>query len=54
VGGFCKKICIQRGNGLKFVLSPKEELGHERIVTKLKEVWGGLLKGGDNHCKKGN
>jgi len=38
----------------KIVLSPKKELGYERIVTKLKKVWGGLLKGGDNCCKEGD
>ncbi len=31
--------------GEKIVLFPKKELGYERIVTKLKKVWGGLLKG---------
>jgi hypothetical protein len=36
------------------VLSPKEELGYEIIITKLEEVWGGLLKGGNNRCKKRN
>ncbi len=36
------------------MLSPKKELGYEIIITKLEEVCGGLLKGGDNHCKKGN
>ncbi len=40
--------------GEKIVLSPKKELGYERIVTKLKKVWGGLLKGWDNRCKEGD
>jgi hypothetical protein len=37
--------------GEKFVLSLEEELGYEKIITKLEEV-GGLLKRGDNCCKK--
>jgi hypothetical protein len=40
--------------GKKIVLSLEEELGYERIVTKLEEVWGDLLRWGDNYCKKGN
>jgi len=40
--------------GEKFMLSPKKELGYERIVTKLKKVWGSSLRGGDNRCKEGN
>jgi hypothetical protein len=40
--------------GEKFVLSPKEELGYERIVIKLEEMWGGLWRGGNNHCKEIN
>ncbi len=40
----------------KFVLSPKEGLEYEIMFTKLDEVGGGggLLKGGDNRCKKRN
>ncbi len=30
--------------GKKFVLSLKEELGYERIITKLEEVWGGFTE----------
>jgi len=40
--------------GEKIVLSPRKELGYERIVSKLEKVRGGLLKGGDNHCKEGD
>jgi hypothetical protein len=40
--------------GENFVLSPEMELGYDIIVTKLKKVWRSLLKGGDNHCKKGD
>ncbi len=41
--------------GQKFVLSLEEELGYEKNVTKLEEVWGGgLLRRGDNHCKEGD
>jgi hypothetical protein len=46
------KICIQKGNVQKIVLSLEEELGYERIVTKLEKVWGGLLKGWNNSCKE--
>jgi hypothetical protein len=40
--------------GKKIMLSLEEELGYERIITKLEEAWGGLLKEGDNHCKEGD
>jgi hypothetical protein len=32
VGGFYKKLCIQRGNGRKICVIP---LGYEKIITKL-------------------
>jgi hypothetical protein len=40
--------------GENFVLSPEEKLGYEIIIIKLEEVWGPLLKGGDNRCKEVN
>ncbi len=48
------RFAFKEEMGEKFVLSPKEELGYEIIITKLEEVWGSLLKQGDNCCKKGD
>ncbi len=36
----------------KIDLAPKEELGCQRIVAKMDEVWGGMLKKGDNSYKE--
>jgi hypothetical protein len=46
------KFASKKEMGDKLVLSPKEELGYERIITKLEEVWGSLLKKGNICCKE--
>jgi hypothetical protein len=40
-----RKFASKEKMGKKIVLSPKEELGYERIVTKLEQVSRGLLRG---------
>jgi hypothetical protein len=49
IGRFASK----KEMGEKFGLYPEEELGYEIIITKLEEVWGGLLRGGSNCHKEG-
>ncbi len=49
-----RRFASKEEMGQKIVLSPKEELGYEKIISKLEKVWGGLLRGGDNHCKEGD
>jgi hypothetical protein len=47
-----RKLASKEEMGENFVLSPEEQLGDERIIIKLEELWGGLLRGGDNCCKE--
>jgi len=47
-----RRFASKEEMGEKFVLTPKEELGYERIITKLEEVWGSLLKGETFVAKK--
>jgi hypothetical protein len=49
-----RRFASKEEMGKKIMLSLEEELGYERIVTKLEEVGGGLLRRGDNCCKKRN
>ncbi len=49
-----RRFASKEEMGKKIVLFPEEELGYEKIVIKLEKVWGGLLRGGDNHCKEGD
>jgi hypothetical protein len=48
---FIGRFASKEEMGEKFVLSLEEELGYEIIITKLEELWGGLLKDRDNYCK---
>jgi hypothetical protein len=50
VGGFIKKICIQKRNERKFCVILRRKVGIRKNHYQVGRGVGGLLRGGDNHC----
>jgi hypothetical protein len=46
VGGFCRKICIQRGNGLKICVMPIRGIGIRENHYRARKGVGGFIERG--------